>query len=230
MMETEEKSWFRKYVPWIIPFLICFFIVFVIIYTPAFQNGAYSIKSWFSSYSVNRDINSQNSARQIQLNKYNIQSLKAKMADLLPDKPYILISTTENRFVLRNSKDTIRTGVCSTGKDEILIYPNGTRKPFKTPKGMFSVQLKRKDPVWTKPDWAFIEEGLKPPSARSADRYDEATLGSYALNIGDGYMLHGTLYQRFLGLPVTHGCVRLGDADLEVIFNTLDKGAKVFIY
>jgi L,D-transpeptidase YbiS len=95
---------------------------------------------------------------------------------------------------------------------------------------MFAVQLKRRDPVWTKPDWAFIEEGLKPPSARSSERYDEATLGAYALNIGDGYMLHGTLYQRFLGLPVTHGCVRLGDADLEVIFNTLDKGAKVFIY
>ena len=230
MMETEEKNWFRKYVPWIVPFLICFFIVSVIIYTPEFQNGVFKIKSWVSSYSVNGEINSQNPARQIQLNKYNIQLLKAKMADLMPDKPYILINTTENRFVLRNSKDTIRTGVCSTGKDEILIYPDGTRKPFKTPKGMFSVQLKRKDPVWTKPDWAFIEEGLKPPSARSAERYDEATLGSYALNIGDGYMLHGTLYQRFLGLPVTHGCVRLGDADLEVIFKTLDKGAKVFIY
>ena len=148
----------------------------------------------------------------------------------MPEKPYILINTTENRFVLRNSVDTIRTGMCSTGKDEILIYPNGTRKPFKTPKGMFSVLLKRKDPVWTKPDWAFIEEGVKPPSARSAERYDDSTLGAYALSIGDGYMLHGTLYQRFLGLPVTHGCVRFGDANLEVIFNNLDKGAKVFIY
>jgi len=43
-------------------------------------------------------------------------------------------------------------------------------------------------------------------------------------------MLHGTLYQRFLGLPVTHGCVRFGDANLEAIYNNLDKGAKVFIY
>jgi L,D-transpeptidase YbiS len=172
----------------------------------------------------------KNIGKQIQVSKSNIASLQNKLKDLMPEKPYILINTSENRFVLRNSRDTIRTGVCSTGKDEILVYPNGTRKPFKTPKGMFSVQLKRKNPVWTKPDWAFIEEGLKPPSARSAERYDEATLGNYALNIGDGYMLHGTLYQRFLGLPVTHGCVRLGDADLEVIFTTLDKGAKVFIY
>jgi len=43
-------------------------------------------------------------------------------------------------------------------------------------------------------------------------------------------MLHGTLYQRFLGLPVTHGCVRLGDKDLDVIYHTLSKGSKVFIY
>ncbi|MCK9412424.1 MAG: L,D-transpeptidase [Prolixibacteraceae bacterium] len=225
-METEEKSWFRKYLPWIIPVLLCFWIYTIIMYTPAYQNVAFGVKSWFAPTALNV----RNIDKQIQNSKSNIAQLQSKLNDLMPEKPYILVNTTENRFVLRNSVDTIRTGMCSTGKDEILIYPNGTRKPFKTPKGLFTVQLKRKDPVWTKPDWAFIEEGLKPPSARSADRYDEATLGKYALNIGDGYMLHGTLYQRFLGLPVTHGCVRLGDADLEVIFNTLDKGAKVFIY
>jgi lipoprotein-anchoring transpeptidase ErfK/SrfK len=229
-METEERSWYKKYVPWVIPVLLCILLAANILYTPQFQNAAYMVKSWFTAISLTTNSKSKGVDQQIETSKSNIQALQEKMTDLLPDKPYILINTSENRFVLRNARDTIRTGVCSTGKDEILIYPDGTRKPFKTPKGMFSVQLKRKDPVWTKPDWAFIEEGLKPPSARSAERYDEATLGSYALNIGDGYMLHGTLYQRFLGLPVTHGCVRLGDADLEVIFKTLDKGAKVFIY
>lgn len=225
-METEEKGWFGKYVPWVIPVLLLFWIPTIIMYPAEYQNSAYGIKSWFTS----GELNVRNIEKQIQVSKSNINSLQQKLDDLLPDKPYILVNTAENRFVLRNSKDTIRTGMCSTGKNEILIYPNGTRKPFKTPKGMFTVLLKRKDPVWVKPDWAFIEEGMKPPSARSADRYDEATLGKYALTIGDGYMLHGTLYQRFLGLPVTHGCVRLGDADLEVIFNNLDKGAKVFIY
>ncbi len=225
-METEEKNWFRKYLPWIVPIILFLWIPTILLYTPAYQNAAFGVKSWFTS----TQINVRNIDKQIQTSKSNIELLQDKLDNLMPEKPYILINTSENRFVLRNSKDTIRTGMCSTGKDEILIYPNGTRKPFKTPKGLFTVQLKRKDPVWTKPDWAFIEEGKKPPSARSSERFDDATLGSYALNIGDGYMLHGTLYQRFLGLPVTHGCVRLGDADLEVIFNTLDKGAKVFIY
>jgi len=225
-METEEKSWFRKYVPWIVPILILVWIPTIILFTPAYQNALFSVKSWFTS----TQINVRNIDKQIQTSTSNFALLQDKLNNLMPEKPYILINATENRFVLRNSKDTIRTGVCSTGKDEILIYPNGTRKPFKTPKGLFTVQLKRKDPVWTKPDWAFIEEGKKPPSARSAERYDDSTLGAYALSIGDGYMLHGTLYQRFLGLPVTHGCVRFGDANLEAIFNNLDKGAKVFIY
>ena len=229
-METEDKGFFGKYAPWVIPVFICFLIPSILFYTPEYQNYAYGIKSWFTSTLIPGDSAIKNLKKQVQNSKNSISLLETKLNDLMPEKPYILINTSENRFVLRNAKDTIRTGMCSTGKDEILIYPNGTRKPFKTPKGMFSVLLKRRDPVWTKPDWAFIEEGKKPPSARSAERYDEATLGAYALTIGDGYMLHGTLYQRFLGLPVTHGCVRLGDADLEVIFSTLDKGAKVFIY
>jgi L,D-transpeptidase ErfK/SrfK len=55
-------------------------------------------------------------------------------------------------------------------------------------------------------------------------------LGDYALAIGDGYLIHGTIYKRFLGMPVTHGCVRLNDEDLEVIYNTLNIGSKVYIF
>jgi hypothetical protein len=61
------------------------------------------------------------------------------------------------------------------------------------------------------PDWAFIEE--EDLLRNWSDRIDKASLGDYALYLGDGYMIHGTLYQRYLG-RVTHGCIRLGDADL----------------
>jgi lipoprotein-anchoring transpeptidase ErfK/SrfK len=160
----------------------------------------------------------------------NISSTEAKLEKLKPVKPYIVVNTTENKFSLRNIEgDTIKTGVCSTGKNELLIAGN-KRIVFKTPKGMFTVKNKQESRPWVKPDWAFIEDGLPIPSARSAERIDYNTLGDYALEIGDGYMLHGTLYQRFLGLPVTHGCVRLGDKDLELIYKTLSKGSKVFIY
>ena len=229
-METEERSWIKKYVPWAIPLLLCMLLAANILYTPQFQNAAFMVKSWFTGIDLASSSKAGGIGKQIQTSKSNISALQAKISDLLPDKPYIIVNTTDNRFELRNSKDTIRTGVCSTGKDVLLLGPKGKKWLFKTPKGMFSVLLKRKDAPWIKPDWAYIEEGVKPPSARSEDRIEWGSLGKYQISIGDNYMLHGTLYKRFLGLPVTHGCVRLGDEDLEVIFNSLEKGSKVFIF
>lgn len=229
-METEEKGWFGKYVPWVIPFMLIAVIVTSILYTPQYQNAAYLVKSWFTSINLTAPSNATGIAQQVQTSQSNLVAWQSKLSGLLPEKPYVVVNTTDNRFELRNAMDTIRTGVCSTGKDQLLIGLNGKKWLFKTPKGMFSVLLKRKNAPWVKPDWAYIEEGIKPPPARSPDRVEEGSLGEYQISIGDNYMLHGTLYQRFLGLPVTHGCVRLGDKDLEVIYNTLEKGSKVFIF
>ena len=86
------------------------------------------------------------------------------------------------------------------------------------------------NPVWRRPDWAFIEEGLAVPSATHPSRYEYGVLGDYALSLGDGYLIHGTLYKRFLGMPVTHGCIRMNDEDLEATFKTLNVGSRVYIY
>ncbi len=231
-MEFEEKyKWsFLNFAKWLIPLLLFCLSVSMILYTPYFQDKAYQVKSWFSSTSIYEGKSEDAIEKLLVRSRRNIQYNESKLENLKPVKPYIVVNTTENRFSLRNvNGDTIRTGICSTGKNEILIAGN-KRIVFKTPKGIFTVRNKQQNRPWIKPDWAFIEDGLPIPSARSAERIDYSTLGDYAMEIGNGYMLHGTLYQRFLGLPVTHGCVRLGDKDLEVIYNTLSKGSKVYIY
>ncbi|HPI71960.1 MAG TPA: L,D-transpeptidase [bacterium] len=43
-------------------------------------------------------------------------------------------------------------------------------------------------------------------------------------------MIHGTLYKRFLGQPVTHGCVRLDDETLEIVYQGMQTNGKVYIY
>ena len=55
-------------------------------------------------------------------------------------------------------------------------------------------------------------------------------LGDYKLDLVDGYMIHGTIYKRLMGMPVTHGCIRLYDEDLEAVYNTLSIGSKVYIF
>jgi lipoprotein-anchoring transpeptidase ErfK/SrfK len=144
---------------------------------------------------------------------------------------YIVINTTENRFFLYRNRKLLREGICSSGSYTMLQTAEGDRKwVFKTPKGKYRILGKTANPVWRKPDWAFIEEGLPVPSATDESRYEYGVLGDYALAIGDGYLIHGTIYKRFLGMPVTHGCVRLNDEDLEVIFRNLNIGSKVFIF
>jgi L,D-transpeptidase YbiS len=129
-----------------------------------------------------------------------------------------------------NEDKILREGMCSTGSYTVLQAGEKKQWIFKTPRGMFKILNKVKDPVWKKPDWAFVEEGLPVPSANHPSRYEYGVLGDYSMILGDGYMIHGTLYKRFLGLPVTHGCVRMGDDDLEEVFKTMQIGSKVYIY
>lgn len=159
-----------------------------------------------------------------------IISLDKKIEKFTPGNAYLVVNTTENRFSLYKNRKLMLVGVCSTGS-YISLEGEGDKKwVFKTPKGDFKVRGKITDPIWRKPDWAFVEEGLPIPPAGHPSRYERGVLGDYALAIGNGYLIHGTLYQRFLGLPVTHGCIRMNDADLKVVYNTLPVGAKVFIY
>ncbi|MBN1821130.1 MAG: L,D-transpeptidase [Prolixibacteraceae bacterium] len=159
-----------------------------------------------------------------------VESLQKKLGRLNPGKVYLVINTAENSFQVYKNKVLDYEGICSTGSYIHLEADGDKQYLFETPKGVFTVKNKIVDPVWRKPDWAFIEEGLPIPPPTHASRYEYGVLGDYALDIGNGYLIHGTLYQRFLGLPVTHGCVRLNDADLKYVYDTMQLGSKVFIY
>ena len=160
-----------------------------------------------------------------------ISKLYAKLDKFTPTEAYMVINTNDNHFYLFKKKELIREGLCSTGKNERLVSSDSTKEYiFHTPLGVRKVLSKQKNPVWAKPNWAFVEEGLPIPPPGHASRFESGTLGAYKLTLGDGYMIHGTIYKRFMGLNVTHGCVRLGDEDLEVVYNAMTIGSKVYIY
>jgi L,D-transpeptidase ErfK/SrfK len=160
----------------------------------------------------------------------DLAGIQKKLSVFQPKGPYLIINTSANNFRLMNEEKVLREGMCSTGSYTILQAGENKQWIFKTPRGMFKILNKIQDPVWKKPDWAFVEEGLPIPSANDPSRYEYGVLGDYSMILGDGYMIHGTLYKRFLGLPVTHGCVRMGDDDLEAVFKTVQIGSKVYIY
>ena len=169
--------------------------------------------------------------KQLSQTRSEIGRLERKLASYIPTSTYIVINTTDNRFSLYKSHKLVREGFCSSGSYTLLKTEDGEKEwIFKTPRGRFSIQGKITDPVWRKPDWAFVEEGLPIPGAGDASRYEYGVLGDYAMSLGDGYLIHGTIYKRFLGMPVTHGCIRLNDEDLKAVYNALSIGSKVYIY
>ncbi len=158
------------------------------------------------------------------------EKLAQKLRSLTPRDPFIIINTTYNRFRLFRNQKLVRQGFCSTGSFILLKGHDKREWIFQTPKGCYSIQGKVTSPVWWRPDWSFVEEGLPVPPRNDHSRWESGVLGDYALSIGNGYLIHGTLYKRFLGMPVTHGCIRMNDDDLEAVYKILDIGSKVYIY
>lgn len=150
---------------------------------------------------------------------------------LAPHGIFIVVDTAQNLVYLRQGTKTMYTAVASTGSGARLQDPQHSLKDwvFDTPRGIFSITGKVADPVWFKPDWAFIEEGRPIPTQRK-DRAEGGVLGDYAIGFGDGYFIHGTLYTRLLGSNVTHGCIRLGDQDLKYIYDHVAVGTTLIIF
>lgn len=159
-----------------------------------------------------------------------LRDLEARLAAARPRRVHIVVDTVANRLYLRRGDETVLEAVCSTGTGALLEDPAGDRRwVFDTPRGAHRVIEKRRRPVWTKPDWAFIEEG-KPVPSELRERLDPAALGAYGLYFGDGFIIHGTLYKRMLGRSVTHGCIRLGDEDLEAVYRAAPVGTPVYVF
>ncbi|HUX56826.1 MAG TPA: L,D-transpeptidase [Bacteroidales bacterium] len=219
----------NRHIVTIISILIFLFItIFLFYFVPALQEIASVEKTDITNdKEFKKEVSYKTQISQI---TRDIQHLSRKYKAYTSGQSYIVINTSDNRFFLFRNKRILREGFCSSGSYTLLQTQEDKQWIFKTPKGKYRIQGKTTNPVWKKPDWAFVEEGLPIPPKDDYTRFEYGVLGDYALSIGDGYLIHGTIYKRFLGMPVTHGCVRLNDEDLEIIFKTLSIGSKVYIF
>lgn len=68
-----------------------------------------------------------------------------------------------------------------------------------------------------------------PPYGSSQRKY-KGVLGTHRLVLGDGYAFHGTDKPETIGRSVSHGCVRLRNADIATLYGMVAVGTPVFIY
>jgi hypothetical protein len=76
----------------------------------------------------------------------------------------------------------------------------------------------------------IFDDVLYVPPVGTENRKVNGTLGKYKLNLGDGFLFHGTPLKNSIGLAATHGCVRLRDEDIEWLYENVPVGTKVYVY
>jgi len=141
----------------------------------------------------------------------------------------ITIDVSTNQAYLFRDGQLIRKSNAATGSDKVLR--KGRRVWwFRTPRGRHQIVRKIKDPVWNKPDWAFVEEGKAIPPPDSPLREERGTMGKYALDLGERVMIHGTNDPRSIGRRVSHGCIRLPNDMLTILWKEAAVGTEVYIF
>ena len=81
------------------------------------------------------------------------------------------------------------------------------------------------------PDEEIIADGfLFVPPLGTLNRQIPGELGRYRLDLGGGFLLHGTPDIESIGTAATHGCIRLHDSDIEWLFEFVPVGLRVYIY
>lgn len=81
------------------------------------------------------------------------------------------------------------------------------------------------------PDEHIVFNGtLYIPPIVTNNRRVPGELGRYALDFGNGYMIHGTSNPTSIGKAVTHGCIRLSDDDIAWLYQNVPAGTAVYIY
>lgn len=197
----------------------------------------------------------------------------------------ILVSTKERRLRLIAGRDTLLDVPVGIGMGENFEY-EGKRFRFETPTGRRKVLGKAENPIWTPPEWHYMEKaayrGLELVRLKAGDEIEledgshlvvkdgqvgrvnhfgnfwafapgteiifdgkifmppfgtvqrkvPNALGPYKLDLGDGYLLHGTnpFNEDTIGGAVSHGCVRLSNTDIDRLYHMVDTGTAVFIY
>lgn len=97
---------------------------------------------------------------------------------------------------------------------------------YDTPSGLYTIQNKQVDPVWTVPnsDWAGDMAGQVVPGGSP-----ENPLKARWLGVNGSVGIHGTSEDFSLGSAASHGCIRMNVDDVIDLYDRVDVGTPVYI-
>lgn len=106
---------------------------------------------------------------------------------------------------------------------------------FATPRGAMKTGPRTRTPDWRAPDW--VEPPLTPQMLYPFDAVDNpyrvGLISLHGMNSKgesyDGYAIHGTSNPNSIPGRASHGCVRLRDADIDLLYKNLPDQTLVII-
>ena len=118
--------------------------------------------------------------------------------------------------LVRGQRISIGDGrfVGTRGSDVVIFDPSGAATPVSMEQGS---------------EMALGGNIVIPPFGTNQRKY-RGVLGTHRLNLGDGYAIHGTNQPETIGRSVSHGCVRLRNEDISMLYNMVPIGTLVYIY
>jgi L,D-transpeptidase ErfK/SrfK len=168
--------------------------------------------------------------QQAELLEEENEGLRNMLREIDDNELYLVVDTESNRLTMRRGNTVLLNAKAGTGSRQFLKGEYGRRWYFESPMGSFTVLGRERNPVWIRPDWSYVEENMPIPPVNDPDRFVRGVMGKYAILLGNGYKIHGTKWKNLLGTHFTHGCISLGDEDLEVVHRSVKTGTKVYLY
>jgi lipoprotein-anchoring transpeptidase ErfK/SrfK len=126
----------------------------------------------------------------------------------------IVINRSTNRLFLYDTGKLRRVFKVATGQ---AIYP--------TPKGVWHIVVKWKNPTWYPPVQDAWARGLKPVPPGPGNPLGTRWMGLDAPGVG----IHGTDEPSSIGYSASHGCIRMQVPDAEWLFDHVEVGTTVYI-
>jgi L,D-transpeptidase ErfK/SrfK len=117
-------------------------------------------------------------------------------------------------------------------KPVVVTYPVSIGKmDWKTPLGETRVVSKQVKPSWYPPESVRKEHAERGEPLPAVVRPGpDNPLGEFAMRLDihpGSYLIHGTNNPLAVGMPVTHGCIRMYPEDIATLFPTVPVGMKV---
>lgn len=148
---------------------------------------------------------------------------------ILPDAPRegIVVNLPEHRLYYfpkpkAGEPAVVQTYPVSVGKED-----------WTTPVGVTRVVDKRVRPTWYPPESVRAEHAAQGRFlAKAVPPGPDNPLGEFAMRLGlpgGAYLIHGTNKPTGVGMPVTHGCIRMFPEDIENVFQQVPVNTTVRI-